>query len=357
MAIKPTVSIIVRASDDNYTTGPAALIGTPTKVPAPAPETAEGWKADQKPPAQWFNNYDNPRDLYTKWVEEGTWDHLTTAHIKEADSSGLTKFSASEHGNTASDNESLTVRPNNGTNETGLYALVAYSKPAGIFESINSDVSALVVRGTDGTDGVVGILRVESPEFGPRAFHVEAQQFSATKYAARINQTGSSTGLYVTGGNASEAQIENGSPALIAVGGTDDSSKNGGFAAQFLGQSGDITSRIVDVRMLTGSTSGAGIYVTTAGFMTGIIVEDGSGRDTCMRLISKDSGGADKSAPLILQPQTHTLSGSAVDDGAIWIQEDDAGGQSQFRPRLHGGESLDIPILRKSFLLHRRIQQ
>ena len=45
MPTKPSLGAYVWATDVNYTTGPAPLIGTATKITPPLAESDEGWKA------------------------------------------------------------------------------------------------------------------------------------------------------------------------------------------------------------------------------------------------------------------------------------------------------------------------
>ena len=92
MATKPTLGAYVWASDVNYTTGPAPLIGTPTKVTPPIGDSDEGWKADQKPPAQWENFSVNYLTQWASdWVRLGSNIAGADAHIVETDASGIAR--------------------------------------------------------------------------------------------------------------------------------------------------------------------------------------------------------------------------------------------------------------------------
>ena len=81
MATKPTLTFVdrIRAQDVVYTNGPVPLQGTVTKLPPPGwavpavgNQIQEGFKADQKPPAQWQNFLDNRSDVWGEWLELGT---------------------------------------------------------------------------------------------------------------------------------------------------------------------------------------------------------------------------------------------------------------------------------------------
>ncbi len=56
MPTKPAITPFIFATDAVYTTGPALLLGTSTKIAMPVAERDEGWKAEQVPPAQWTNH-------------------------------------------------------------------------------------------------------------------------------------------------------------------------------------------------------------------------------------------------------------------------------------------------------------
>lgn len=91
MPTKPALGAFLWSSDLNYTTGPAPLIGTATKITPPASESDEGWNADQIPPAQWENFRSNYTTQWTSdWVRLGTSVADADAHIVETDSAGVT---------------------------------------------------------------------------------------------------------------------------------------------------------------------------------------------------------------------------------------------------------------------------
>lgn len=91
MATKPVITPFIWATDVNYTTGPAPLIGTPTKVTTPTATIDEGWKADETPPAQWFNFNFNHTTQWTNWVSFGSSVASVDAHIMETDSDGIAR--------------------------------------------------------------------------------------------------------------------------------------------------------------------------------------------------------------------------------------------------------------------------
>ena len=89
MPTKPVLGAYLWASDVNYSTGPAALLGTPTKVTPPLAESDEGWKADQSPPAQWENFSVNAITQWTEWVRLGSNAFAEDAHVVESNATGV----------------------------------------------------------------------------------------------------------------------------------------------------------------------------------------------------------------------------------------------------------------------------
>ena len=110
---KPTTALSW-STDTNYSTGPAALIGTPTKVSIPAAKLDEGWTADEKPPAQWFNLLVNNITQWTSWVEDGSNTADLTAHLVETDAAGTASLASINAGNTASAVGAITAVENSG---------------------------------------------------------------------------------------------------------------------------------------------------------------------------------------------------------------------------------------------------
>ncbi len=88
MPTKPLIGLYLWASDINYSTGPAPLIGTATKITPPLAESDEGWNADQKPPAQWENFSVNLITQWTEWLRLGVNTAAADAHVVETDSAG-----------------------------------------------------------------------------------------------------------------------------------------------------------------------------------------------------------------------------------------------------------------------------
>ena len=89
MPTKPVLTPFVFATDVNYTTGPALLIGTSTKIAMPVAERDEGWKANQVPPAQWSNHNFNHVTQWTNWVALGGAVPGEAASVLECDANGL----------------------------------------------------------------------------------------------------------------------------------------------------------------------------------------------------------------------------------------------------------------------------
>ena len=93
MATKPTVTVAIRAADTNYTTGPAALVGTVTKIAPLAADNTEGLKVDSPlgtfpALAQHHNFWHNRTDQWNRWVELGTSNDDADTHIVETDANG-----------------------------------------------------------------------------------------------------------------------------------------------------------------------------------------------------------------------------------------------------------------------------
>lgn len=98
MATKPVITPFVWATDVNFTTGPAPLIGTPTKLTTPSATIDEGWVADQTPPVQWFNFNFNHTTQWTNWVSFGSSAGAADAHIVETDGAGISRLAGLEVG-------------------------------------------------------------------------------------------------------------------------------------------------------------------------------------------------------------------------------------------------------------------
>lgn len=93
MATRPSITVNVRASQANYTTGPAVLIGTATKITRAGADITEGYKVDSPlgtspVSAQETNFEDNRNDQWVLWVSEGSSAAGGDTHIVETDSSG-----------------------------------------------------------------------------------------------------------------------------------------------------------------------------------------------------------------------------------------------------------------------------
>ncbi len=89
MATKPTF-VFTWASDALYTNGPALLVGTPTKISPSAAKLAEGWNADEVPPAQWQNFILNDYSGWVVWVNAASPIATADTHLVETDAQGET---------------------------------------------------------------------------------------------------------------------------------------------------------------------------------------------------------------------------------------------------------------------------
>lgn len=112
MPTKPVVSSFIWASDAVYTTGPAALIGTPTKVARPAADIAQGWRGLEFPPAQETNDGLNIMSQLTEWVRLGSSAADQDAHLVETDATGLASLFRAALGGAATGSPPLTVTDN-----------------------------------------------------------------------------------------------------------------------------------------------------------------------------------------------------------------------------------------------------
>ena len=143
MATKPTLAQFVWAIDANYSTGP--LPTTPTKVSPPLGESNEGWKPDQKPPAQWWNYSTNNVTTWTDWVRLGSIAADLDAHIVEADGTGVARIAGAVFGGTAGAFIPVTITANTGAAGS---ALTVSNSSGGFALSATSDGTLAAVRGT-----------------------------------------------------------------------------------------------------------------------------------------------------------------------------------------------------------------
>ena len=134
---KPILPVpAIFAFDANYTTGPALLIGTATKVPRSALQVAEGWTALETPPAQEYNDLWHQYSSWCKWVAEGSTLAGLTAHIVETDSAGQATIARVDAGGTAYAGGALRARSNSAgaaatfEDTIGNFALTASSTGA-----------------------------------------------------------------------------------------------------------------------------------------------------------------------------------------------------------------------------------
>lgn len=349
MATKPTISFVnlIHSQDDNYTTGPPELLGSLTKIAPPDAELREGWNADQKPPAQFENFLGNRQDQYCAWVELGSISADLNAHIIEANFEGTVRIASIRAGDTGHASHGIFVRPNSGEGEAGIFAQNQYTKPAGIFETNNLTETALIVRAPPavigGIGGNPGIFRVETGDTGvstgPPGLHIQAET-AVDVPAMRINQTGRGFGLLINGGDGDPGNTQTGSAAIEATSGVDAGGESGGPAGRFIGAAGyTLSGSAVLLVESDDATPSLGVEVKASDTMTGLQIFHTGGLAPCVRLRGFDAGGADRSAPLVLVPQTFSLGGVNVEDGAMWHEQSSFAGGKQIHPRFHGDDS------------------
>lgn len=340
MATRPTITLDIRASNATWdATAPVPLQGLANKTPVPiASKIANGWNGDEKPGAQEWNFYDNRNDQWVFWVTEGSALALLSPHIKESDAFGNTAFGSIVAGGTPLDAESISVTPNFGTGETGLFCLNGVSKPGAIFETNTNGDPAGLFRwvGMTPAEGDVGVLRVESLSGGPTAVTVRANTVSNAVEVFNTLHTGSCITAFA--GPGDDGAVADGGPAFFGSVGIPDTTQVGGLAAHLRNQhsSGDT------VLIENTSTGANGNCLVITGENRAICIKANQlgGKRPAASFEAVLDGG-DGSAPIQLVPQAHDLSGegATTGEGSIWVQEATFAADTQHMPRFFSGAS------------------
>jgi len=305
MPTKPSVAALVWASDAAYTTGPPVLVTTATKITPPAGEIDEGWKADQKPPAQWSNYVLNVVTSLTDWVRLGTNAADLDAHVIETDGSGYAKIARAELGGTADASSALSVT----SNAAGAAASFTDTVGSNAAVATASGVSAAFRAVHTGSGGAIEAVLV-----GGTGSAIDADAGASGSQA--INADGGTTGIGVNAlggsgsGSAVKAESQSASPAVWAVG----ANVAGSEAVQ--GQAVH-----VDATGVLGQTAAAATASARAVF--GQALADGLGGEFTSAdgyAVKAVASGTVKSS-LHCGPQGGAL--SAVAEGDIMVRSDD----------------------------------
>jgi hypothetical protein len=338
--VRPTISIgTARANLAQYTTGPAVLIGTDTKIAAPALQTDNGWQADQKPPAQWENNYNYPRDLWTLWVEAGSFNALLLDHIVETDVNGQTNIAGIVAGGTVGAFDGIQCRPNNNiASNAGINAIADFGKPGGKFQTAVDGLSAMEVRqvGVAGFFGAaIDILCV-----GEGFMAIDSEASGGFLPSAKFVNLGlAGSGIRGEGGPANPLALLDGGSGVIGIGGDADGGFPGGAGIQ--GRAGDPDGPAILAENLFANGAGVCVSVEAANRVVGLEIDQTGGRSTAARLRASEVG-IDAAAPLVLVPQTFEPGNEGLEAGNVWIERQDIGIGTQYKPRFEGRDFNDF---------------
>lgn len=161
MATKPSLPSFSWATDVTYSTGDPALIGSATKILPPVAESDEGWKANQKPPAQWVNYKDNWLTLLAEWVRLGSNTADIDPHIVETGADGVFRLAGGFFGGTAQSGSSVVdITPNTTGAGDSRGVLITMDNTVGIevtangaacIDATSSGATAAIVAQQDGT--------------------------------------------------------------------------------------------------------------------------------------------------------------------------------------------------------------
>ncbi len=113
---KPAITPVIWATDANYTTGPAVLIGTPNKISLSAADLAEGWNGNEIPPAQWTNWLLNHVTQWTNYVALSSATADIDDTIVQRNTDGRVALAALTLGGTTSADYPLDIQETNSGN-------------------------------------------------------------------------------------------------------------------------------------------------------------------------------------------------------------------------------------------------
>jgi hypothetical protein len=265
---KPGTAPKAWATGTNYTVGPR--IGTPTKAIYTSTEETDGWRPDQKPPAQWQNFWQNEVYQWLLWVNDGSSAADADAHIVETTSTGFVQLVGGFFGPPAS-GVSVTVTGNSGSAASefqGGAGQVAGDFTGGTGASGITSTGNGSGAGIAGTGGATGV-GVSGIGFGgqPAILGVAATS------GAGGNFTGGPTGPGVlavggaTSGKGGDFTAGTGSGANGVEGGGDGAGYGGNFTGGATGSG---------LLGTGGSTSGNGVEGTGTGSGDGGVFTGGA---------------------------------------------------------------------------------
>lgn len=340
MATRPTIVVDIRASNATWdTTAPVPLQGLNNKTPVPiASKIANGWNGDEKPGAQEFNFYNNRNDQWVFWVSEGSAEALLAPHIKESDAFGNTAFGSMVAGGTPLDAESITVTPNFGTGETGIFCTNGPNKVGAVFETNTNGTPATIFRhnGTSPAGTDVGVLRVESLTDGPTAIFVEVDSEEPAIDITNTSPIGPC--VRATAGPGDDNAADDGGPAFFGLVGAPDGARVGGLAGHFRNSrsSGDT----VLIENTNVGANGDALVITGENKTICIKATQLGGKSPAAKFEAGHNSGH-SSAPIQLVPQLDDMLGDGLTDaeGSVWIKEGFFNGDTQHHPRFFSGAS------------------
>ena len=254
---------------------------------------------------------------------------------------GTTGFAGIVAGNTAGDQDPITVSPNSGANTTGLFAQSGNSKPASIFESTAPADSAIQIRGDSLVGGLAshpGLLSITHGVDDPPGLRIVSTS-DASVSAAYIEMNGTASALAIQAGDSDGAA--NTGAGIVVFGGSESGGLAGGECALFYNQnnfSGAYTCRFEN---LGGSTNSGHLYIVGEGNQYGIFGNQQTGNAAAIRAKGFD-GGANRSSPLLLDPQAFSVAGLGAEEGAFWIETGSFDSGTQYNPRFYGQNINDI---------------
>lgn len=330
MPTKPT-TLDLFATQTNYTTGPAGLIGTLTKIAPPGAEITEGSKANQAAFAQWENYLKNQWTVWLDWVRLGVNTPDEDAHIIETDANGTATISgiAAGNRNTGTQNGIL-VHPNNSGGTAGLLSISKYNKPGTLCQSEINFVPAIWVQGAYIGNAQAALYVQAEADLGGgkgegRAIEarggVKNEPAVFADFANRASGGGTGPAFQGRGGDGNDATGTPGGSGIYAEGGAADGATRGGPGVYALTQ--DDESPAINVDKTQAGAQAAGVRITSKNFAYGIDALHTSGKVPVARLEGNraDATPGESGTPLVMVPQDVTphLAYRQQFPGAMWV--------------------------------------
>lgn len=339
---RPTIGVItVWASDVNYTTGPVPLQGTATKIARGAGEYAEGFRGDEVPPAQEFNDLLFDLSTWGRWVSQGSDSADEDDHIIETDTDGQA-------------NIARLVIPSHSVSGDGITVTAGGS--SGI--AVNAFGKG-IRQGVLGTGG------------GTNGIGVQGTGGATNGYGVRGNGTGTGVGVYGFGGatggigvvgvgrdvNSLQAIQGLAGDALSTIGvegvaeaqsGSVGVRGEGGAHASSWAIYGEaVHDDAVAIRGALPATANAGAYAvqgTGNGAGNGILASVGGGDTGYPLVVSPDTSSPDK-AHMWLNPADDDP--ATQQQGDVWYSDELSTGQLKVR---HSGQAEELHSSRLGYV-------